>query len=449
MTADAQTLPTTPVGPGQDDAELERSTISRVNWRLIPFVLLLYVIAMIDRTNVGFAALQMNEDLGFSAAVFGFGAGIFFVGYALFEVPSNLILARVGARKWIARILFTWGLFATAMMFVQGPLSFYALRFLLGVAEAGFLPGILYYLSHWYPAKQRAQAVSWFMIGIPLAQVVGAPLAGWLLGFDGVHGLHGWQWMYLVEGIPAVLLSGVVLLVMSDSPQDARWLTPAQRTWLLARVKAEHAAAEERHGVSLRQALLHPVVWWLAFLAFAFQTGSYGLQMWTPQIVKAWSGLDDFGVGLVTAIPYLGAAIGMVLIGWNSDRTGERFLHIAVPSAVAAFGFTAAAFIVSPVLGVIALTIAAVGDMGSRGPFWALPTRFLTASASAGGIALINTIGSLGGFVGPYAVGLVKDATGIFGGGLILMALLLLFGSAVALRLRDRAELQPVTESGH
>lgn len=431
------------------EIELERRTLRRVNWRILPFVLLLYIIAMIDRTNVGFAALQMNEDLGFSASVYGFGAGVFFLGYALFEVPSNLILARVGARRWIARILFTWGLLATAMMFVNNATTFYILRFLLGVAEAGFLPGILYYLSHWYPSAQRAQAVAWFMIGIPLAQVIGAPLAGLLLGLDGLYGLHGWQWMYLIEGLPAVLLTGAVLKLLTDSPAQADWLAPAEREWLSARVKAEHALAATRHSHSVKDALLHPVVWALAFLAFAFQTGSYGLQFWTPQIVSQWSGLDPLGVGLVTAIPYLAAAIGMILIGRSSDRTGERFLHIAVPTFIGAAGFVAAGFIVSPVLGVLALTVAAVGDMGTRGPFWSLPTRFLTAAASAGGIALINTIGSLGGFVGPYAVGLVKDATGLYAGGLFLMAGLLTLGGITALLLRRRAELQPVTDSGH
>lgn len=431
------------------ELELERSTLRRVNGRILPFVLLLYIIAMIDRTNVGFAALQMNEDLGFSASVFGFGAGVFFLGYALFEVPSNLILARVGARRWIARILFTWGLFATAMMFVNNATEFYILRFMLGVAEAGFLPGILYYLSFWYPAAQRAQAVSWFMIGIPLAQVIGAPLAGLLLSLDGLWGLHGWQWMYLIEGLPAILLTGAVLLLLTDHPDHAEWLTPQQRNWLSSRIRAEQAAAGARHSHSVRAALLHPVVWLLAFLAFAFQTGSYGLQFWTPQIVKNWSGLDPLGIGLVTAIPYFAAAVGMVLIGRSSDRSGERFFHIAVPSLVGALGFIAAGFVISPVLGVLALTVAAVGDMGTRGPFWSLPTRFLTAAASAGGIALINTVGSLGGFVGPFAVGLVKDATGLYAGGLLLMALLLTLGAVVAVSLRHRDELKPVTESGH
>ena len=436
-------MPSTEMLPAAE-AELARSIISKLNWRVLPFVLVLYIIAMIDRTNVSFAALQMNEDLGFSKAVYGFGAGIFFLGYALFEIPSNLILARVGARKWIARILVTWGLFATAMMFVSGPMSFYTLRFLLGVAEAGFLPGILFYLSYWYPAAQRAHAVSWFMIGIPMAQVVGGPIAGLLLGLDGALGLHGWQWMYLCEGVPAVLAGFVVLRFMTDSPEDARWLTQEQRSWLTARIQSEHAAAEQRHGVGLRQALLHPTVWWLAFVAFAFQTGSYGLQLWTPLIVKEWSGLSDLGVGFVSAIPYIGAAIGMVLIGASSDRRGERFMHIAVPSVVAAVGFAASAFLNSPVLGIMGLTVAAVGCMGSRGPFWALPGRFLTASASAAGLALINTVGSVGGFVGPYAVGLAKDLTDSYAAGLILLSVLLVLGAAAVLRLRDREELQPL-----
>jgi ACS family tartrate transporter-like MFS transporter len=279
--------------------------------------------------------------------------------------------------------------------------------------------------------------------------VIGAPLAGLLLSLDGFWGLHGWQWMYLIEGLPAILLTGAVLRLLTDHPDHADWLTPAQRNWLSSRIRAEHAAAGARHSHSVRAALLHPVVWLLAFLAFAFQTGSYGLQFWTPQIVKSWSGLDPLGVGLVTAIPYLAAAVGMVLIGRSSDRSGERFFHIAVPSLVGALGFIAAAFVISPVLGVLALTVAAVGDMGTRGPFWSLPTRFLTAAASAGGIALINTVGSLGGFVGPFAVGLVKDATGLYAGGLLLMALLLTLGAVVAVGLRKRDELKPITESGH
>lgn len=415
---------------------LERATLAKVTRRLIPFLLLLYVVAWLDRVNVGFAALQMNRDLGFSPAVYGFGAGVFFVGYALFEIPSNLILARVGARRWIARIMITWGLVSASMMFVRSETTFYALRFLLGVAEAGFLPGIIYYLTHWYPAAARARAVSWFMAAIPLSIVIGGPLTGFLLEMKGTLGLAGWQWLFLLEGVPAVILGVVVLFYLTDTPEQARWLDPEERTWLSARIRAEQSQAKSRHGVGLRQALLHPTVWQLALIMFACQSGSYGLTLWVPQILKGLSGLSDLHVGMISAIPYVCAAIGMVLIGTHSDRTGERFLHIAIPSTIGAIGFTASAFLLSPIPGLIALTIAAIGDLGSRGPFWSLPGRFLVGSASAGGIALINTIGSLGGFVGPYGVGLVKNATGDFTGGLLLLAFMLFVSAIATLHLR-------------
>ncbi|HTO58265.1 MAG TPA: MFS transporter [Pseudomonadales bacterium] len=420
------------------DDELGRRTIGTVTWRLIPFLLLLYIVAWLDRVNVGFAALQMNDALGFSASIYGFGAGVFFVGYALCEIPSNLILARVGARRWIARIMLTWGVLAAAMMFVRTPTSFYVLRFLLGVAEAGFLPGIIYYLSHWFPAEQRARAVSMFMIGIPLAIVVGGPVAGLLLGMSGLLGFAGWQWLFLLEGLPAIVFGVVVWLFLPDSPRDAQWLTDEQRGWLTSRIDAEQAAAKTRHAVGLRQALLHPTVWLLALIMFACQTGSYGLTLWVPQIIKGMSGLNDLEVGLISALPYLAAAIGMVVIGMNSDRTGERFLHIAMPALLAAIGFAASAYLTTtPVLGMLALTIAAIGDLGSRGPFWSLPGRFLASDASAAGIALINTVGSIGGFVGPYAVGLVKEATGGFTGGLLMLAALMFVASIATLALRS------------
>lgn len=420
---------------------LESATMAKVTWRLIPFLLLLYIVAWLDRVNVGFAALQMNEDLGFSAAVYGFGAGVFFIGYAMFEVPSNLILARVGARRWIARIMVTWGALAVAMMFVRSPMSFYVLRFLLGVAEAGFLPGIIYYLSNWYPVERRARAVSMFMIGIPLAIIIGGPVAGLLLGMNGLLGLAGWQWLFLLEGAPAIVLGVVVWAYLPDSPAQAHWLKPEQRVWLSERIETEQKAALARHGVGLRQALLHPTVWLLAMIMFACQCGSYGLTLWIPQIIKGFSGFTDLQVGVISAIPYIGAAIGMVVIGINSDRTGERILHIAMPAFIAAVGFTLSAFVMSPVPGMIALTIAAIGDLGSRGPFWSLPGRFLTSSASAGGIALINTIGALGGFVGPYAVGLIKDATGSFTGGLLFLAALLFMSAIATLRMRTAPAL--------
>jgi MFS transporter, ACS family, tartrate transporter len=421
--------------------ELGHATLKKVGWRLLPFLLVLYIVAWLDRVNIGFAALQMNADLGLSATVYGFGAGVFFIGYALFEVPSNLILVRVGARLWIARIMITWGILSVAMMFVSGAASFYVLRFLLGVAEAGFLPGIIYYLGNWYPAAERARAVSWFMVAIPVSTVIGAPLAGLILQLDGWHGLEGWQWLFLLEGIPAVVLGFVVLGYLTDTPQKAEWLEPAEWRWLAERIASEQRSAHARHGVRLGAAFVHPTVWLLGLILFACQCGSYGLTLWIPQIVQNLSNLNDFTVSMISALPYVAAAIGMIAIGMSSDRTGERFLHIAIPSAIGGLGFIASAYFVSPWLGMIALTIAAVGDLGTRGPFWALPTRFLTGSAAAAGIALINTMASLGGFVGPYAVGLVRDLTGSFGGGLVFLAVLLLLASAAALLLRGARAL--------
>jgi D-galactonate transporter len=418
-------------------AEIGRITVARVSWRLLPFVLLLYVVAWLDRVNIGFAALQMNGDLGFDDAVYGFGAGVFFLGYFLFEVPSNLILARVGARLWITRIMITWGVLSIAMMYVNGPMSFYSVRFLLGVAEAGFLPGILYYLGNWFPAAERAHAVSWFMLAIPLSSVVGGPLAGFILQLDGWHGLMGWQWLFLLEGAPAVVLGVVVWFYLTDTPEQATWLTPEQRQWLAERVASEQRAANARHGVGLRKALVHPTVWLLAFILFAGQTASYGLTLWIPQIVKSLSGLPTFEVSMISALPYVAASIGMILIGASSDRSGERVLHLAIPTAVGGLGFIASAYLASPVPSIIALAVAAVGNTSTRGPFWALPTRFLTGTAAAGGIALINTVASLGGFVGPYAIGLVRKVTGGFAGGLVFLAVLMLIGAAAALLLRN------------
>lgn len=425
---------------GIDEPALYR----RLRWRLVPYLLLLYVIAWFDRVNISFAALQMNADLGFSSAVFGLGAGIFFIGYALFEVPSNLILARVGARRWIARIMITWGLLSVAMMFVQGKWSFYALRFALGVAEAGFLPGILYYLSQWFPKAERARAVSWFMIGIPLSTVFGGPIAGLLLGLDGWHDLHGWQWLFVLEGLPAVIFGVVTWMWLPDTPRSVQWLSPAEQEHVIARVEGERLATEQRHATSgsLRTALLHPTVWLLSLVLFACQCGSYGLNLWIPQIVKGISGQSDLMVGFISAIPYICATAAMLWCGFSSDRTGERFLHVSIPSFIGAAGFAASAFLLSPVPGLIALSIAAMGDLCTRGPFWALPPRFLSGSALAAGIALINTMGSLGGFVGPYAVGWIRETTNGFTGGLLFLSALLVFAGFGTLWLRRSALLR-------
>jgi ACS family tartrate transporter-like MFS transporter len=416
--------------------ELERSTMARVTWRLLPFLLLLYIISWLDRVNVGFAKLQMNSDLGMSDTAYGFGAGVFFLAYAACEIPSNLMLVRFGARRWIARIMITWGLISAGMMFVQGEMSFYVMRLLLGAAEAGFLPGIVYYLSQWFPRPERARAVSWFMIGIPLSIVFGGPLSGWLLGFEGHLGLHGWQWMFLLEGLPAVFLGFVVLGFLTEKPADAKWLTAEQREWLGRTMEAEHLAAQARHRVGVGEVLGHPTVWLLAIIMFCCQTGSYGLTLWVPTIVKGLSGFTNFEVGLISALPYIAAAAGMVLIGRSSDRTGERFMHVAVPTAIGAIGFVFTAILKSPIPAMIALTVAAVGDYGTRGPFWALPGRFLTGGAAAAGIALINAMGAVGGFIGPYAVGYLKDTSGNFESGLFLLAGILFAGSVLTLFLR-------------
>jgi MFS transporter, ACS family, tartrate transporter len=425
------------------NAQLGRATLAKVGWRLLPFLLLLYIVAWIDRVNISVAALQMKPDLGLSDTVFGFGAGIFFAGYALFEVPSNLILVRVGARFWIARIMITWGILSVLMMFVQGPTSFYVLRFLLGVAEAGFLPGIIYYLSNWYPGTERARAVSWFMVAIPLASVVGQPLSGLLLELDGWHGLEGWHWLFLLEGIPAIALGFVVLAYLPDSPDQAKWLAPPERKWLTERIGGEQRKAEGRHGIgSWRTAFWHPTVWLLALILFACQTGNYGLQFWIPQIVKGLSGFSNLATSMIAALPYVAAAVGMIAIARSSDRSGERLLHIAIPSAIAGVAFIVGAQFTLLLPAMIALTIASVGDLGTRGPFWALPTRFLTGGAAAAGIALINTCASVGGFVGPYAIGFLRDRTG--GGnaaGLVFLGVLMLLAAVGALRLRSARAL--------
>jgi len=422
----------------------EEALYRRLRWRLIPYLLLLYVIAWFDRVNVGFAALTMNAELGISAAAYGFGAGIFFLGYALFEVPSNLVLARVGARRWIARIMLTWGLISMAMMFARGELSFYALRFALGVAEAGFLPGIIYYLGAWFPKAERARAISWFMLGIPLGTVFGGPLAGALLGLHGVNGLSGWQWLFLLEGAPAVVFGILTWLWLPDAPRDVRWLDAAEREYVARRVAEEDAATRARHpsSHSLRTALLHPTVWLLALVMFCCQTGSYGLNLWIPQIVKGLSSQSNLMVGFISAIPYVAAALAMLWCGRSSDRSGERFLHVAVPSLIGAAGFAASAFLRSPVPGMIALSIAAMGDLCTRGPFWALPSRFLSGSALAAGIALINTMAALGGFVGPTMVGYVRQATGGFTGGLLFLSALLVLAAVGTLWLRRAALLR-------
>jgi ACS family tartrate transporter-like MFS transporter len=403
------------------EADVSARAVARASRRLLPFLFVLYVVAYLDRINVSFAALQMRRDLGFDAAVYGLGAGIFFVGYFLFEVPSNLILARVGARRWIARILFSWGTVSVATTLVRDVPTFYALRFLLGVAEAGFFPGVILYLGYWFPSAERARAIARFMTATAVAGVVGGPLSGALLGLDGAAGLAGWRWLFLVEGVPAVALGVVVLVWLPDGPADAAWLEPAERAALVARLGVDHAATPE-HAATTRAALADRRVWFLGLLYFVLVNGIYGVSLWLPQIVERLAGAGDLVVGVLSAVPYAVAAVGMVIVGAHSDRTGERRRHVAACALVGAGGLGAAALVAEPVASLAALSCGALGIWSAMGPFWAMPARVLRASGAAAGIALVNSLGNLGGFVGPWAVGRLTEATGEFAAGLVVLA---------------------------
>ncbi len=401
------------------------------------------MIAYLDRVNVGFASLDMNRDLEFSAAVYGMGSGIFFLSYTLLEVPSNLMLARIGARVWIARIMLTWGVVSTAMIFVGSPISFYVLRFLLGAAEAGFFPGLILYLTHWFPARERARAVALFMTATAIAGVIGAPLSSALLQLDGAWGLRGWQWLFLSEGLPAILLAPVVLAFLTERPAEAKWLTPGEREWLGREMDTEHA--DTSHAiVTLRGALTSARLWIVSLPYFAIVIAFYGITFWLPQIVQRSSGLGSATVVLLTAIPYVSAAIGMVLIGSSSDRTGERRWHVAVPCLIGAAGFVLTVLAPqTPTASLITLSIAAFGIWGTLGPFWTLPTAFLRGSAAAGGIALVNSIGNVGGFVGPFLMGWIREATGSFSAGLLTLAAILVCGAGLVLSIRTGPEKIP------
>jgi ACS family tartrate transporter-like MFS transporter len=411
------------------DGIFGRAVLKKVTRRLIPFLFILYIVAYLDRVNVGFAQLQMKQALGFSDAAYGFGAGIFFIGYFLFEIPSNLILERVGARLWIARIMIVWGVVAAGMVLVRGPVTFYLLRFLLGIGEAGFFPGIVLYLTYWFPSAERARAISLFMTATALAGVIGGPVSGALLSLNGVAGLAGWQWLFLLEGVPAILLGVVVLFYLTDYPEQAEWLQAEERAWLSERLKSEGERRLPHHSQTLWQALSNVKVWLLSFLYFTIILGFYSISLWLPIIIKGFSGLSDFQVGVVSAIPYLAAAIGMILIGSHSDRTGERRWHVALPAFTGACALALSAYLHLPLLILLSLCLAALGIWGALGPFWTLPSSFLRGSAAAGGIAIINSVGNLGGFIGPYLIGYIKRNTGSFAGGLVVLALFLLIGA--------------------
>ena len=411
--------------------------IALVRRRLIPFMFLLYIVAYLDRINVGFAALQMNEDLGFSDAVYGFGAGIFFLGYVLFEVPSNLILHRVGARAWIARIMVTWGVVSAAMMFVQSAAMFYVLRFLLGVAEAGFFPGMLFYLTHWFPERERARALALFMTATAVAGLIGGPISGSLLQLHGLGGLAGWQWLFVLEGLPAVVLGVVVWFYLVEGPADARWLPAAERDWLVAALQRERASMEGRETYTVKRALTGGRIWALGALYFLLVTAMYGVAFWLPQIIRNLSGLGDLAVGFASALPYLAAALCMVPVARHSDRTGERRWHVAVPCALGGLAMLATAFVGNPIAGLALLSCGAIGIWSALGPCWALPMRVLSGPAAAAGLALINSIGNVGGFVGPSLVGYAREVTNSFAGGLIVIAASMIGAAIVAVSLRE------------
>jgi len=425
-------------------AELEKRVLRKITLRIVPFVMLLYFIAFIDRVNIGFAALTMNKDLGFSPSVFGFGAGIFFLGYFLFEVPSNLILEKVGARLWIARVMITWGMVSAAFAFISGDTSFYILRFLLGVAEAGFFPGIILYLSYWFPARYRAGVVSLFMAAAPISVVLGSPISSALLEMNGLLGLKGWQWMFLMEAVPAILLGFVVLFYMTDRPEKAKWLKDDEREWLVNAMNVEHAAKAATASHSIWRGLADPRVLALSLVYFGTSAGLYTLGIWAPQIIKEF-GLSTMQVGLLNAVPPTVAVVVMVLWARHSDRTGERTWHVVAACIAAAVGLMLAGSATSVISVVAALTLVNIGISAAKPPLWSMPTMFLSGSAAAAGIATINSIGNLGGFVGPAMIGWIKDLTGSFQGGLYFVAGLLVLSAVLTLVLSRSRRNSPTT----
>jgi len=408
------------------------SAVRKASRRLIPFLVLCYAVNFLDRVNVGFAALAMNEDLGFTPEIFGFGAGIFFVGYILFEIPSNLALHKFGARIWIARIMISWGLVATAMGFITDATSFYALRFALGVAEAGFFPGIILYLTYWFPKSERARIVSLFMTAVPIATVFGGPLSGALLGLHGFLGADGWRWLFVIEGVPAVLLGFIALRLLTDRPKDAEWLTAEERDALDQRLAAE-AEETRAHGYAgIGEALANPRVIQLGLVYFCLVVGLYGIGFWMPQVLQTF-GLSNLAIGFLTAIPYLIAAIGMVIAGRHSDAKGERIWHVALPLFLSGAAFAWSANAGPLPLVMLALSLAALGLYAAIGTFWSLPTSILAGTGAAAGLALINSIGNCGGFVGPVIVGQLKGATGDFTAALLFLAGALALAGALTL----------------
>ncbi|HEY1934948.1 MAG TPA: MFS transporter [Acetobacteraceae bacterium] len=422
--------------------DVEASTIRRITWRFMPILLLAYLAAYIDRVNVGFAALTANKDLGLSSVQFGFGAGLFFWGYCAAQVPSNLMMLRYGPRRWFARILISMGILAAAMMVVVGPRSFYAVRLALGVAEAGFLPGMIYFLRCWFPARHRANVMAILLLGIPLSSLIGSPISGALLGLNGVFGLHGWQWLYLLEGIPCIVFGVLMLFMLTETPDEATWLSTEQRDWLTRQLAEEIAVRGDGSQEPPWWKLvidIRVICYGLAF--FGVTAGSYGLSFWLPQIVKAF-GVSNLVTGFIVAIPFGFGCAATIVWARHSDRRQERIYHTALPAFLSAAGLAACMVVHSPVLTMAALTVAALGIFGIRGPYFALAAEDFGRTAAAPGIAWIDTFAALGGFFGPTIVGWLKQATGSFTWPMGALALLALMGGLIVLArgfFRERA----------
>ncbi len=417
------------VAPARDaGSDFESATYAKVAWRLLPFLFLCYVCAYLDRINVAFAKLQMSQDLGFSDAVYGLGAGIFFVGYLAFEVPSNLILLKVGARRWIARIMVTWGLISAGMMFVSSPASFYVLRFLLGVAEAGFIPAILLYLTYWFPNSRRSKVTALFLTGIPMSGVIGGPLSGWIMNhFNGAMGMAGWKWLFLLEGLPTVFVGVVAFFYLNDKVADAKWLSQPEKDLIQRDLAAEQ---QDQHLHSIKDGLTNPKVLLLAGIYFFFTMGLYGVSFWLPSLVKASGVTDTMQIGLLSSIPYAAAVVGMILISRNSDATGERRWHLSLAGLLGALGLAASVFWAhDTTLAMVALTVGTVGVMATISQFWVLPPAILTGGAAAAGIAFVNSVGSISGVVSPYVIGYVQTAYGTTGAGVFGLVASLVIGS--------------------
>jgi ACS family tartrate transporter-like MFS transporter len=401
----------------------ETELVSKITWKIIPFVFILYVISYLDRANIGYAALQMNKELALSSEAFGFVSGIFFIGYFMFEVPSNLMLNRFGARVWIARILLTWGVISVACGFVQNATQLYILRFLLGVAEAGFFPGIIVYLTYWFRQKELATTVALFTSAIPVSYIIGAPLSTWIMDNVSWLGWSGWRWMLVLEGIPAVIGGVMCYLYLTDRPQDAKWLTAQEKEWLLAEQEKDRKARPAAVHLSLRKTLLNPRVLYLSFIYFVYQCGSLGVGYWMPQIIKGFStSLSHTQVGVIAMIPYIFATVMMVWWSRRSDRHAERRMHSALPLALAALALVGAGAIANPYVSVAMISLTLAGLYAFKSPFWALPTLFLSRETASVSIAIINSIGNLGGFVGPFMIGYVKGQGNSTTTGLLFLA---------------------------